>query len=127
MVKNILSMALVVFISITSLGCINQDETEISTTTTLTENLPPIADAGADFKVSVNQEFPFNGSGTDPDGKVVLYEWDVDGDGVYDTSCNMCSKDKHSFDKPGQYLATLKVTDDKGVTSTDTITITVTE
>jgi PKD repeat protein len=126
MLKDKSNVFIVLIITITGLGCLNQIETEITTTSTIIENLAPIADAGNNFEVSVNQEFPFNGSGNDPDGKIVLYEWDVDGDGVYDTSCGMCGKDKHSYDKPGEYQATLKVTDNQGVTNTDTITITVT-
>ena len=50
----------------------------------------PLADAGEDvtnYPPTVPLEFDASGSHhTDPDRKIVLYEWDFDGDGVYDYS-----------------------------------------
>jgi len=56
----------------------------------------------------------------DPDGKIVSYEWDF-GKGVESTSVIV---DK-TFDKPGTYDVTLKVTDDKGEYRTAKLTMTV--
>jgi len=40
------------------------------------ENQPPIADAGPDQNITVNQTLNLDGSGSfDPDGVIILYEW----------------------------------------------------
>jgi PKD repeat protein len=59
-------------------------ETRIIKNVTIVDipNQPPVADAG------LNQTLPagnvlLKGSGFDADGKIVLYEWDFDGDGTY--------------------------------------------
>lgn len=52
----------------------------------------------------------FNGiKSEDPDGTIVTYEWDF-GDGM--TAEGMIVD--HTYDEAGQYIVTLKVTDDKG-------------
>lgn len=71
-------------------------------------NKKPIADAGKDKIVSVNQKVKFDGSNSvDPDGKIIAYKWFVD---------NVCvSKDEnfdYVFHKPGIYNIGLQVTDD---------------
>lgn len=85
-------------------------------------NKAPIVDAGQDIVVAVEQSFNFAGSATD-DGKIVSYEWDANGDGVFDTFCKGCGKDAYAFNKEGVYTATLKVTDDEGAVGLDHITI----
>ena len=49
-------------------------------------NIPPVADASASQKSGfVDELIYFNGSNSyDPDGRIVLYEWDWNNDGVYD-------------------------------------------
>jgi PKD repeat protein len=108
-------MMLVVLFS----GCTTEKEDE--------ENKPPSANAGSDLYVTVGEQFSFNGSGSDVDGQIVLYEWDVDGDDIYDKSCQMCGKDSHIYEKIGKYNAKLRVTDDDGATSTDICVITVSQ
>ncbi|MCB8977236.1 MAG: PKD domain-containing protein [Ardenticatenaceae bacterium] len=86
-------------------------------------NQPPTAVATADVTsgtapLSVN----FIGSGSsDSDGTIVSYAWNF-GDGGSATTANP----SHSYMDAGTYVATLTVTDDDGATSTDTVTINVT-
>jgi len=47
----------------------------------------------------------------DPDGDIMLYEWDFNGDGVIDATGPLAN---FSFDTEGIYLATLTVTDNDG-------------
>lgn len=54
---------------------------------------------------------------TDPDGRIVAYEWDVDGDGRMDAQERVIS---HAFETPGTHLVTLRVTDADGATATTT-------
>lgn len=56
----------------------------------------------------------------DADGRIVRYEWDMDGDGRYETG-----GDHHGFrySRPGTYVAGLRVTDDAGAVSEAATTI----
>ena len=70
-------------------------------------NDPPVANAGANQIVGVNQVAMLDGSASrDPDGSLVSYAWDF-GDG---TSANGM-KVRHQFSKSGRYPVTLKVKD----------------
>jgi len=86
----------------------------------------PIAVASADttsgnMPLSVN----FSGTGSDEDGLIVLYEWDFDGDGVYNWSHNRSATASYQYMSANTYYATLRVTDDDGFTDTDMVEITV--
>lgn len=50
----------------------------------------------------------------DPDGHIVSFEMDMDGDGKYDISEKTLSGGSYEFTIPGKYTTTLRVTDDKG-------------
>ena len=69
----------------------------------------------------------FDATGSsDPDGRVVKYEWDWDSDGSHDVR----SKDPvigHVFTTVGKHAVTLRVTDDKGATPTVTKALTISE
>ena len=51
-------------------------------------------------------------SSWDPDGTIVSYEWDFDGDGTYDATGVTIS---HIYTIPGEYTVKLRVTDDDGM------------
>jgi V/A-type H+-transporting ATPase subunit K len=86
----------------------------------------PIAHAGSDITVEVGEEVTFNGSAIS-DYTITLYEWDFDGDGVYDYSSPSLGITTHTFSQVGTYNATLKVTDSNGITDRDNVKITVEE
>jgi sugar lactone lactonase YvrE len=86
-------------------------------------NKPPTAYAGADKIVEVGQEVKFEGTGNDPDGQVVLYEWDFDGDGTWNWVSKTISTPTHVYGKTGEYIAVLRITDNSGESATKTITI----
>ncbi|NWH05408.1 PKD domain-containing protein [Desulfobacter latus] len=86
----------------------------------------PEASADADPKVGRPPlKVQFTGSGTDPDGKVLLYEWDFDGDGIYDWSSVSSPDTTYTYPDEGEYTAGLKVTDNDGMIGTATVDITV--
>jgi len=63
----------------------------------------------------------FTGSGsTDSDGTIASYSWNF-GDG----SSSATSNPQHTYTNPGNYTATLTVTDNRGGTDMDTVSITV--
>ncbi len=90
-------------------------------------NRPPTASTGKEQTVFVGDEVQFNGTGTDEDGEIVKYEWDFDGDGVYDWESTTTGETTHVYTEKGIYHAKLRVTDDDGATATDICIITVKE
>lgn len=80
-------------------------------------NLPPIAKAAAEPLIQTVCEpvhFFDNGS-SDPDGTIVKYEWDWNGDGIFDQEG---SDLYNTFNVPGTYYVQMKVTDNMGATDT---------
>jgi subtilase family serine protease/PKD repeat protein len=62
----------------------------------------------------VNQIVTFDAScSTDPDGRIVRYEWDFDGDGRFDTQGVRVT---FTFTQARTYTVLLRVTDDQGLT-----------
>jgi PKD repeat protein len=84
-------------------------------------NNPPTAEAGADQSGDEDESLTFTGTGSDPGGGPVTFDWDFD-DGQTATGQTVA----HSFTKQGTYTVTLTVTDADGLTATDTLTVTVT-
>ncbi len=95
------------------------------------ENLPPVAEAGLDQTVFEGDVVQFNGSTSyDSDGTIETYEWDFDSnnglwwetgalpDATGPTPTNVYGDDSVN-------TATLRVTDDKNLTDTDTCIVTV--
>ena len=80
----------------------------------------PVAIPGADLEnIEINTEIQFSGAGTDEDGEIVLYEWDFDGDGIFEWSSEENGITTHIYNKAGVYSATLRVTDSDNNTGTD--------
>jgi PKD repeat protein/flagellar hook assembly protein FlgD len=90
------------------------------------ENSPPLA--RADVNPS-NGEVPLtvqlSGSAEDPDGSVVLYEWDFDGDGTFDWSSATTGETTTAYRQEGTYRAVFRVTDDQGARTLAAATTTV--
>lgn len=65
----------------------------------------------------------FNGSASrDPDGSITQYEWDFNGDGTVDATG---ATPTHTYGTPGTFVATLTVTDDRGLKSRSSLSINV--
>ena len=85
-------------------------------------NEPPVAVATSDVssgKVILTVNFQGDQS-SDPDGSIVEYGWDF-GDGTGSTGLNP----SHDYDVVGTYICVLTVTDDKGMTDSAQLDITV--
>ena len=93
----------------------------------LTEALDkPSAFLGGPYTVQTGDPVDFDASGSyDPDGSLVSYEWDFDGDGTYDRTT---SGPDLSHMYPGLFsgFATLRVTDDDGNSALASVLVNVT-
>ncbi len=90
-------------------------------------NLAPIANAGDDKIGYIDEEVNFKGKGSDPDGKIINYEWDFDGDGIYDWESSSSGNADYTYDQENTYIASFRVIDDMGSFSVDNCTVTMTE
>jgi len=77
-------------------------------------NLPDVTASINPSNGAVPLTVEFSGSATDKDGTIVLYEWDFDGDGVFDWSSETAGNTTYTFNDPGLFQAILRVTDNMG-------------
>jgi len=87
---------------------INQD-TDIAVITV--SNIPPSADAGDMYFGDTGEEIIFDGSGSYDAYDDLLYRWDFDGDGIWDSAWNNNSQANHVYTASGIYTVILNVTD----------------
>jgi PKD repeat protein len=91
---------------------------------TLALNILPVCDAGGDRFVTVDVEVKFKATASDPDGTVVKYLWDFNGDGTYDSD-SASSSAAYTYNTVGVYVVTLMVQDNRGGNTTAIANITV--
>ena len=59
-------------------------------------------------------------------GEILRYEWDLDGNGVFDTDATSDGGyASYTYAKPGEYVVTLRVVDQTGARATDSLTVSV--
>jgi len=85
----------------------------------------PRANAGGDKATLVDEEIMFHGTGSDIAGTIVMYEWDFDGDGIYDWSSTITGDTTYAYEEDGVYHAVLRVTDTDGLNATDVCIVTI--
>ena len=89
-------------------------------------NLPQASFAASPNPVETNTQVTFNGSASsDPDGTVVKYEWDLDGNGSYETDTGSTPSATKSYAAAGEYKVGLRVTDNGGATATSSVALVV--
>ena len=80
----------------------------------------PLAWAAGPYVTTVGTPVVLDGSGSiDPDGTIVSYEWDLNGDGEFDTSSAQPTR-THTFASAYDGIVSLRVTDDDGHTTVAT-------
>jgi len=99
-----------------------------SITQTLTVNnvAPTITSLTQDFIIRIDKTFSFAATATDPGlTDILVYEWDLDGDGQYDDFTG--SSGEWSFSEPGNHEVKLRVSDGDGGFDYDSFTVTAEE
>jgi PKD repeat protein len=103
---------------------IDEDGDATLVTQITAENLPPVANAGTDITADKGETLTLDGSASsDPEGKPLTFEWDLDNDGIFDDATGM--KPTAAFADEGVYPISLRVKDDKDLTSTDSLVVTI--
>ena len=94
------------------------------TLTPLATNQPPVARfTYSPTNPQPGQWIQFDASSSyDPDGRITSYQWDFDGDGVFDATGPVVY---YRFGAAGTYFVRLRVTDDAGATGEGTRPVTV--
>ena len=89
-------------------------------------NRRPLASFTAPLTAKVGESVGFDASASkDPDGTVVKYEWDLDGNGSFETNTGTTPTASRSYASGGNVVVGLRVTDNEGATGTTTRTVTV--
>lgn len=90
---------------------------------------PPIANAGPDQTVIINQAVSFDGSQSSDNVKIVSYQWDIDNkDGLNWNNPDLTGEKPtftQGYSQSSIYTVTLRVSDKAGNSATDTLTVTV--
>ena len=95
-------------------------------TFTLTvSNYPPIANAGPDKELYEEQSVILAGSGSDPDGDPITYYWSCTGGSLSNRYTVRPTFNAPSVSYNRTYTCTLTVTDDGGLSDSDSMTVTV--
>jgi len=98
--------------------CVVDDENEGHTATAnvTIANVAPTAEAGGPYSAAQGGTIQFHGSAQDPGSDVLTYKWDLNNDGVYETTGQNPQK---TFSTGGQFTVWLEVTDDDGGSGKD--------
>ena len=85
----------------------------------ITPNEMPVADPNGPYTGNVGDDITLDASGSyDQDGSIVLYEWDLDNDGIFEIRTSYLSI-SHTWESPYAGSIALRVTDDEGETTTE--------
>ena len=91
----------------------------------ITPNQPPVANANGPYSGTAGTAITFDASiSHDPDGDIVLYEWDWDNDGIYDNSTTSPTI-THTWNTEFSGSITLMVTDNDGLTAIDSASVSI--
>jgi PKD repeat protein len=94
-----------------------------ATTTVSVHNVPPTARVGSNRGVDVDEQVTFDASGTtDPGDDELQHQWDVDGDGEYETTG---VSPTHTYGSEGTYAVTMHVSDGDGGADTANLSVNV--
>ncbi len=103
-----------------------QNTSEFAPAWVVTEHSdPPTVDAGPDVDVDEGSTVQLTATGSDPDLDPITYDWDLDGDGTFETPGQSVTFDASAVDGPATFTVTARATDDVGLIATDSAVVTV--
>jgi hypothetical protein len=88
-------------------------------------NEPPSVLAAGPYSVDEGSLVTVTASGTDPESGSLQYTWDLDNDGTFETAGQSATFSAATIDGPATRTIAVRVTDDGGLTATDTVTVTI--
>ena len=88
-------------------------------------NDPPTVDAGGPYTVVEGGSVVVTATGNDPEGGPLAYAWDLDNNGSFETSGQSTTFSAATLTAPSNRTIAVRVTDDGGLTATDTATVSV--
>jgi len=90
------------------------------------QNMPPdVALFSSPAEARINQPITFDAAGSyDPDGRIVTYEWDFNGDGLFEQQTTDPTV-TFSYTTSGFKSVTVRATDDEGAIGRSTLTVNV--
>jgi PKD repeat protein len=91
----------------------------------LIHRAPTAAFTAAPSPAFVGEQVTFDGSSSSDDENVAKYEWDLDGDGTFETNSAANPKTTKTYNAPGTITVRLKVTDNRGVSDVSTRPLTI--
>ncbi len=89
----------------------------------VTENFAPVIEAGSDIQIKEGESANFFPRILNSDGPMVLYEWDFNGDGVYDWNSTQNGNTNYIYHLEGNYNSNLRVTDIDGNQTVDSLKV----
>jgi len=91
----------------------------------LTLGTPPTADAGGPYVVAEGGSVTLEAQGNDPQGNALAFDWDLDGDGQFETPGQSVTFSAVGLEAPDTRSVTVRVTNGAGLSSTDTAVVSV--
>jgi parallel beta-helix repeat protein len=76
--------------------------------------VPTVSANAVPFFGNIPFQPALNGTASDTDGSIVNYEWDFDGDGVFDWSSTATGNTTYTYTTAGNYTAVFQATDNRG-------------
>ena len=92
----------------------------------ITLNQPPTVDANGPYTVAEGGSVGLGASGSDPEGGALTYAWDLDNNGTYETAGQTPTFSAGTLDGPSSRTVGVQITDNGGLTATDTATVNIT-
>jgi N-acetylneuraminic acid mutarotase len=97
----------------------------IATVDVSVTNDSPTVDPGGPYTASINDTLVFAGVAYD-DGTVVLREWDLDGDGVFEWNLDSTDRVTHAYSVVGTHTATFRAVDEDANSGTVEVEVVIT-
>jgi dipeptidyl aminopeptidase/acylaminoacyl peptidase len=95
----------------------NGNAAETTTALTIADRAPLASFTSTPNPVFAGEPVAFDASASsDPDGQVVRYQWDLDGDGTFETDTGAVPRARRSYGRARRVPVRLRVTDNRGNT-----------